>query len=407
MKLIQIPEEKYSEYRLKLMFDAYKWDPQFLDSNTIAKHILILSPEEHIELKQLTESLDKETIEAEAFLNTHLDYAKDLALPKKIYLELRTMKNYDKNKHIRLMRYDFHKTTQDKWAISEVNSDVPGGFAEASLMPKFANTLFNDTYTYLDFSKCLFNSIINKVKPHGTIALVHCTSFGDDRQVMQFLGDNLEKHGYTVIYMAADHLRFKNNIAYSILDGNEKKIDFIFRFTPLEWLKDIKPKNWQGYFNTITTSCNHPIAIFAQTKRFPLVWNLLEKKGIILPAWKKLLPETTTVRNVHNLERNLGYIYKPACGRVGEKISIKEACVDDEYDNILEDVKKHPNEYVMQKKFSSLPFDGNDGKQYHICLGSYTVDGKHSGYYARISTSPRIDSNSADIPVLIERSYND
>ena len=37
-----------------------------------------------------------------------------------------------------------------------------------------------------------------------------------------------------------------------------------------------------------------------------------------------------------------------------------------------------------------------------MCLGSYTVDGAHAGYYARISNTPRIDSNAADIPVLIE-----
>ena len=59
-----------------------------------------------------------------------------------------------------------------------------------------------------------------------------------------------------------------------------REVDFIFRFTPLEWLKDIKPKNWGGYFDTVTPSCNHPVAIFAQTKRFPLIWDILEKNGI-------------------------------------------------------------------------------------------------------------------------------
>ena len=53
--------------------------------------------------------------------------------------------------------------------------------------------------------------------------------------------------------------------------------------------------------------------------------------------------------------------------------------------------------------FISKPLKGIDDKEYHVCLGSYTVDGKHAGYYARISDKPRIDSNAADIPVLIER----
>ena len=33
MKLVSIPNEKYDEYRVNVIFDCYKWDPQFLDNN--------------------------------------------------------------------------------------------------------------------------------------------------------------------------------------------------------------------------------------------------------------------------------------------------------------------------------------------------------------------------------------
>ena len=401
MKLVTIPEEKYNDYRLDVMFDCYKWDPQFLDNNTIAKYALVISKEEHEMLQKLTEDIDKETIEAEEFINKNLKVAKKLALPKKITNELKKMKNYDPQKHIRLMRYDFHPTEDNKWAVSEVNSDVPGGFAEASLMPQAAINAINDNYSYKNFGEILANAIAKKVTPGGRIMMVHCTCYSDDRQVMQYLGDKLKSMGFEIIYGAADHLKFENGIAYSVLDGNEGKIDGIVRFTPLEWLKDIKPKNWGGYFDTVTPSCNHPVAIFAQTKRFPLIWDILEKNGIKLSTWKELLPETVEVKDAKNKE---GFIFKPACGRVGEKISIKEACKDNEYDEILKDVKKHPKEYLAQKKFISRPVIDENGNEFHVCLGSYTVDGKHGGYYARISNMPRIDSNAADIPVLIEGS---
>ena len=404
MKLVSIPEEQYNEYKLNLMFNAYKWDPQFLDNNTIAKHVLIITNEEHKELEGLTENLDKETRQAEELLNQNLKFAKPLSLPKKINKELKRMKNYQPDKHIRLMRFDFHPTTEGKWALSEVNSDVPGGFAEASIMPKFAkeiitNTSKKENYWYKNFGDILTKAIAKKVKKNGTIMLVHCTSYSDDRQVMQFLGDQLKKLGFNIIYSAADHLRFKNKNAISILDGNKGEVDAIFRFTPLEWLIDIKPKHWQGYFDTITPSCNHPIAIFAQTKRFPFVWNQLEKQGIALTTWRKALPETIEVKNAKN---KAGYIYKPACGRVGEKISIKEACKNDEYEKIIADVKKHPKRYVAQKRFNSKPLETEEGEKFHVCIGSYSVEGKHAGYYARISKLPRIDSYAADIPVLIE-----
>lgn len=400
MRLVPIPKDKYDEYRLTLMFDCYKWDPQFLDSNTIAKYALVITKKEHEELKKLTEKLDEETRAAEVFLNEHQEFLKPLALPKKVSKEIKNMKNYEANKHIRLMRYDFHPTVEGKWAVSEVNSDVPGGFAEASFMPKAAiNLLKSKKFDYINFGEIMTEALAKKVPKNGRVMMVHCTSYSDDRQVMQFLGDRLEERGFQVIYAAADHIRFENNIAYSILDGNEGKLDAIFRFTPLEWLTDIKPKRWQGYFDTTTVSCNHPIAMYAQTKRFPLVWDVLEQRGIGLKTWRELLPDTLEVKKAKGKE---GYIYKPACGRVGEKISIKEACRGDEYKKIIADVKRHPKKYLAQKQFHSRPLVGDNGEKFHVCLGSYTVDGAHAGYYARISTTPRIDSNAADIPVLIE-----
>ena len=68
MKLVKIPEEKYYEYKLQAMFDCYKWDPQFCDSNTLAKYVLVLTQEENDEVIKLTKSLDKETRLAEEYL---------------------------------------------------------------------------------------------------------------------------------------------------------------------------------------------------------------------------------------------------------------------------------------------------------------------------------------------------
>ena len=144
MKLVTIPEKQFEKYRIDAIFDCYKWDPQFLDNNTLAKHALVLSEDEVKELSSLTEQLDIETRAAEEFLNNNLKLAKPLALPKKIYNELKSMRNYDSSKHVRLMRYDFHPTTSGDWAISEVNSDVPGGFAEGSLLPELAIKYLNN-----------------------------------------------------------------------------------------------------------------------------------------------------------------------------------------------------------------------------------------------------------------------
>lgn len=402
MKLIPIPKEKYDEYKLTLMFDCYKWDPQYLDNNTVAPYALVITQEEHRELVQYIEKLDRETTAAEEYLNLHQELIKPLALPKRIRKEIHKITNYEPDKHVRLKRYDFHPTVEGKWAVSEVNSDVPGGYAEGSFMPKLALETIGgkDKYWCMNFGEILVAAISSKVRAGGRIMLVHCTSYSDDRQVMQFLGDRLKEKGFEVIYGAADHVKFENGKAYSTLDGNEGELDMVYRYTPLEWMIEMRRKYYKDYYGSAVPTCNHPIAMYAQTKRFPLVWDELEKNGISMATWRELLPETLEVKDAKGKE---GYIYKPACGRVGDGISIKEACVDDEYKKILKDVKWHPKKYLAQKKFIAKPLETEDGERFHVCLGCYTVEGKHAGYYARISKSLRIDSNAADTPVLIEK----
>ncbi len=400
MKLIRIPEDKYYDYRINAMFDCYKWDPQFYDSNTLAKYVLVLTREENERIVKITENLDIETRLAEEYLNKNIKIAEKLSLPKEIIKQIPNMQNYDKYKNIRLMRYDFHPSIDNNWVVTEVNSDVPGGFAESSLLPDLARKTINSpNLKYNSFGERMVEAINNKLNKKGTIMLIHCTCFSDDRQVMQFIGDRLQKEGYKVIYGAADHIEFKDRQAYCILDNNQHKIDLIFRFTPLEWLIKMRPKTWYGYFNTTTKSCNHPIGIYAQSKRFPFVWDDLEDAGISMKTWRSMLPETIEVKDASKRE---GFIYKPVYGRVGEKIAIQEACRGDEYKKILQDVKKHQKQYIAQKNFNSKPIKSDDGMEYHICLGSYTIEGNHSGYYARISPYPRIDSYAADLPVLIE-----
>lgn len=399
MKLITIPKEKYKDYRLDVIFKGYKWDPQFKDNNTIARHVLLISKNELAEIERLTERLSAETIQAEIAFNNDLRLARKLAIPRSIARELKRMGNYRSDKHVRLMRFDFHPIAGGGFAISEVNSDVPGGFAEASILPKIAAAQFEGKeYRHIDFGDILASEIAKKVPPNGKAVFVHCTSYSDDRQVMQFLGDKLEGMGIKAVYSGADHLKFENNMAISILDGNEGHVDFVFRFTPLEWLVGIKPKRWQGFFDILTPSCNHPVSFFTQSKKFPLAWDELEKRGIDLSTWRAMLPETLEVRDAKQRE---GFIFKPVYGRVGEGISIKESCSDNEYSKIMKNVKRNPKEYIAQRMFESIPVVTEEGIKYHLCLGGFSVNGKAAGFYARISTSPRIDSRAADIPVLI------
>lgn len=395
--LARIPRERYSDYRYEAIFRAYKWDPQVEDHNTVAEHVVLLDRSTARQLERWAEQLSAETVEMEQAMLGRGDLVKQLGLSPKVCKAIPRMSGYSPERHIRLMRFDFHPTT-DGWAISEVNSDVPGGLAEASVLPRLAQRYFPNCEACGDVAGSLFEAFQQRTEPGARIAFVHATSYADDRQVMQFLGDYFEQRGYRSLYAAPDHIVWKSRRAVSLIQDEEGPVGGIVRFFPLEWLPNLSGRtDWGGYYDTETPSCNHPISIFTQSKRLPLIWDEL---GLELPAWRSLLPETCTPRTKPPGE---DWIFKPALGRVGEGISIREALSAKEFRQIQRDARWHPRNWILQKRFESMPVSGEGGESYHLCVGVFTVEGKAAGFYGRISPYPRIDARAKDIPLLVEK----
>jgi glutathionylspermidine synthase len=400
LQLASIPSDKYSDYRYDVIFKAYKWDPQVEDQNTISKHVVLMNLETAEQLETWAEQMSRETASMEEELIGRISLTEKIKLPAQIHKELHRLSSYDRAQNVRLMRFDFHPV-ETGWAVSEVNSDVPGGMAEASIMPEIARTYlknFNKSSPGSSVAKSLLEAFRAKVKEGGRIAFVHATSYSDDRQVMQFLGDFFNEYGFDIILAAPDHLRWNNRKAVSILEGQEGEIDGIVRFFPLEWFASLpKNSNWQGYYDCVTPSCNHPVAILAQSKRLPLIWDEL---GLEIPTWRRLLPDT---REAKSMQLESDWIYKPALGRVGEDISIEGVVSEKEMKLIETAVRKKPKDWVVQRMFKSSPLTADDGEPYHLCVGVFTVDGKAAGFYGRISPYRRIDYRAKDIPILITK----
>jgi glutathionylspermidine synthase len=405
LQFAAIADSQYADYRTNVIFQAYKWDPQVNDQNTVANYVLLMQKETAEQLGEWVEQLSRETMQMEEVLIQNLSLAKELGLPPQILKALPRLSGYNPYKNIRLMRFDFHPT-ETGWALSEVNSDVPGGIAEASVWPEIA-ARYVDAVPGENVAELLLKAFQSKMQKKGTVAFVHATSYSDDRQVMQFLGDYFERGGLRTIYAAPDHIKWINNHAMSIIKGQECTVDGIVRFFPLEWLINLpRSAAWQGYYDSQTPSCNNPVAMFTQSKRLPLIWNSL---GVTISAWKQLLPETRDPRAVPPHET--GWIYKPALGRVGEGILIEEAISPKEQAQIKKAVQKEPRNWIAQRRFNSIPIpagnrqdaatSGGEVPAYHVCVGAFTVDGKKAGFYGRISPYPRIDANAIDIPVLI------
>lgn len=398
IRLARIPEKQYADYRYEVIFKAYKWDPQVEDSNTVSEYVLLLGRETAAQLAEMAEKLSAETVLMEQVLLERPHLVRELGLPKSVQKALRSIKPPGES-HVRLMRFDFHPTT-DGWAISEVNSDVPGGLAEASVLPLIAGRFFPEHETKYNIADSLLSAFSTKMKAGGRIAFVHATAYSDDRQVMQSISDHFSRSGYETMFAAPDLLGWTaGHTAISLLEGHEGELDALMRFYPLEWL-DTLPRsvNWKAFYTTRTPSCNHPAAILTQSKRLPLIWDRL---GVDIPMWKKLLPCTKDPKQIDI--RDGKWIMKPALGRVGEDITVKGTMPEKKRKKIMRAAKWHPKDWVAQELFEScaLPAEGSDA--FHACIGVFTVDGKCAGFYARINPYPRIDSKAKDIPVLIAK----
>ena len=293
------------------------------------------------------------------------------------------------------MRFDFHPT-EDGWAISEVNSDVPGGLAEASILPILANKLYPNYVPYGDVIERIVNSIQSKIVKNGTVGFVHATSYSDDRQVMEAVNHYLKKQGINAVMIAPNHIKWIGDEAYSIASHQEGKLDAIIRFYPGEWLSFLPKKHWKRFFHSRTPSVNHPVALLTQSKRLPLIWDQLKSSN---STWKSLLPETRHSKTTHIKQEE--WIYKPVLGRVGEGISIKEVIDQKEMAYIQQSARKYPKDWVLQKRFNNLKLLTENNEERYLCIGVFTVSGTFAGFYGRISSYPRIDSNAQDIAILV------
>lgn len=398
LSLITIPDNDYIDYKTEVIFNAFKWDAQVQDTNTISRHILLIDEYVADRLAQWAEQLSEETFNIEEALWQNPKMARGLGIPYSIQKRLKMIKDYKRENHVRFMRYDFHPTN-DGWVISEVNSDVPAGMGEASILPVLAKKFYSEGKIRGNIVKSIYEAYTPLIRQNGRVALVYATSFVEDGQMISCIGTYFEENGYRIVYASPNQISWNNGKAISLVTGYEGEVDGIIRYFPVEWLRNYWFSGWSGYFTAKLPQCNPPIALYSQSKRVPLVW---DKLGVSCPTWKSLLPQSLEPLSVPP-SSNLEWVYKPALGRVGDGVTIYEALPPKEYKRYISEARRYPKHWVAQRRFHSQPVLTEDGKPYHLCVGVFTVSGKFAGFYARTSVQPRVDDKAIDTPVLIKK----
>jgi len=390
----------FSEVKFAAIFDCCKWDPQVEDVCTLSPLPLVLTGEAWRELVSLAEKLAQETMAVELAILQRPRLLKQLGLPWTLRRRLAAPKILSgQSRHLHLVRFDFHFTTEG-WRISEANSDVPGGFNEASGFSQLMARHYGGLTTSGDPTGAIADAIGKAIGEPGTVALVHATSFTDDRQVMVFLARRLEQAGHKTILVAPDHLRWENGRAFVATDWAQGPVDFVFRFFPADWLTSLPRRCawWHLLGSSLTPLCNPGSTIISQSKRFPL---LLDELQIRLPTWETLLPRTFDGWKIQRNRQPTGsYVFKPAFGRVGDMIKMHGVTSEKEARKIDRSIRRHPKLWVAQERFDAVPLSTPAGDVYP-CIGVYTLNGDVIGAYGRIARRPLIDHLAQDAAVLI------
>jgi nucleoside-diphosphate-sugar epimerase len=127
--------ERHASLLRRAVFECCKWDTQVDGRPLVCPFPLMLDGAAFETVIRLASTLEQETLAAERELLDRPELHGDLGLPRPLRRCLRRIRREGPAcAGPRVMRFDFH-WTDEGWRISEANTDVAGGFVEASASP--------------------------------------------------------------------------------------------------------------------------------------------------------------------------------------------------------------------------------------------------------------------------------
>lgn len=387
---------KQSVLRRRFILDGCKWDPQVGDINTLAPFPIVMPRRVWNQLARQAEQLASEAVAAEAEIVRRPHLLAALGLPVALQSVLRDAAPLTPAPG-RVIRFDFHPTTQG-WRITEANSDVPGGFGEASYFTRLMSNHFPGLQPAGDPAAVWCQLLASATGPAGMIALLSATGYMEDHQVNAFLAARLREFGCRAQLVTPEQIRWRDGIASLDTPWYRGPVAAILRFYQAEWLSRLPASlGWKFYFRGGKTPVANPaLAIISESKRVPLVWSQLATQ---LPTWQALLPETRDPRDV-GLNTDESWLLKTAICNTGDAVSARDWLQPHQWRAARWRARLFPWNWIAQKRFESLPVATPEGPR-HACVGIYTVNGKAAGAYVRLSEKPWVDYLAVDAALLL------
>jgi glutathionylspermidine synthase len=381
----------FEPIRRRTQLEGCKWDAQVGDVSTLAEFPLLMPRRVWRELAEAAERLSAETFAAEAELLSRSELLGRLGMPRAVRRILASAAP-SSPAAARTLRFDFHWTTEG-WRLSEVNSDVPGGFAEASL---FTQLMADRARALVPAGNpvAAWANAIARAARGAPVALLSAPGFLEDHQILVYLARQLAARSCLARLASPRQLEWNDGVA-SLAD---RRLGAVVRFYQGEWLARLPARHWALLFCGGRTPVANPgVAAISESKRFPVVWDALRTP---MPTWRALLPETRAPLDAP-WRHDGAWLVKSAYSNTGDTVSMRDRLGAREWRRVAWEVSLRPGDWVAQRRFASVPLPTPRGPM-HACIGVYTIDGAAAGAYARLAPHPLIDFAAVDCALLVE-----
>ncbi len=391
-------DDAFDAIRRKLVLDACKWDPQVGDVDTLARYALVIDSAAWGELSRTVEALAAELHEIEAELVTRPDLHATLGTPPALRRLFRQGSTQTPTA-VRSLRFDFH-WTGERFALSEVNSDVPGGYSEASSLSSLMLPHFESVASAGNPGARWADAITSRVAPGLPVALLVAPGFIEDVQIVSYFRRLLTERGVHTVIGHAGHMRANGSSADFKSSEYDGRVAAIVRFYQAEWLAQLDElDSLLGLFVGGATPVTNPgAAALTESKRLPLLWDRLRAST---SAFRAAMPEAREVRDAPWLRAADEWVIKGAYSNTGDEIVFPDRLPLRARLALAIRVAAQPKRWVAQRRFQTAPIATPFGEA-RPCIGVYTIDGRVAGTYVRIATSEIVDGGAIDAACFVE-----